>query len=122
MTKPQHTTTAITKLDNSLAELLDNKFPIPGTRWRIGLDALIGFIPGVGDMLMAILSLYFIVRAIQERMKWSSVLAMIWRVLFEMLMGSIPIFGDLFDIWYKANVRNNNALQKHIASSRTRHP
>lgn len=115
MKKPHPTTkTAITNFDSNLAQLLDSKFIIPGTKWRMGLDGLIGLIPGAGDLIMAMLSLYFIVRAFQERMKWYSILAMIWRVLLEMLIGSIPIVGDIFDIWYKANIRNNNALQKHI--------
>lgn len=116
MTKPQ-LTTVITKLDNGLAQLLDNKFAIPGTRWKIGLDALIGLIPGIGDVFMALLSMYFVIRAIQVRMKWTSILAMVWRILFEMLVGSIPIFGDFFDIWYKANVRNNRALQDYLQSN-----
>jgi hypothetical protein len=119
MTNQQPTTTnttALTKLDNSLAQLLDNRFTIPGTRWKIGIDALIGLIPGVGDVFMAILSTYFVVRAIQVGMKWSSIVAMIWRILFEMLIGTIPIVGDFFDIWYKANVRNNRALQNYLQS------
>jgi hypothetical protein len=119
MTNQQPTTTsttALTKLDNSLAQLLDNRFTIPGTRWKMGIDALIGLIPGVGDIFMAILSTYFVVRAIQVGMKWTSILAMIWRILFEMLIGAIPIIGDFFDIWYKANVRNNRVLQNYLQS------
>ncbi|MCC6138510.1 MAG: DUF4112 domain-containing protein [Bdellovibrionaceae bacterium] len=113
--KMTHTTNAkLTKLDNTLAKLLDSQFSIPGTPLSVGIDPLLGLIPGFGDILGGLISLYYVARAIQEKMSVLDILKMILYILLEVLLGTVPIFGDLFDIWFKANKRNNAALQKHI--------
>lgn len=106
----------ITKIDNALAKLLDSQFSIPGTPWRVGIDPILGLVPGLGDVLGAVVSLYFVARGIQEKMSALEIIRMIFNILLEMLIGSIPIVGDLFDVWFKANRRNNARLQKHIGA------
>lgn len=105
---------AIRQFDHFLAQLMDTQFIVPGTRFRFGIDPLLGLIPGVGDALCGVISLYFVARAIYEKMHWLSVLVMILNVLVEMLLGIIPLFGDFFDFWFKANKRNNKKLQQHL--------
>lgn len=108
------TLSPIRKFDHFLARALDTQFNIPGTPIRFGLDPLLGLIPGVGDALGAVISLYFVARGIYEKMHWLSILTMILNILLEMLLGIIPLFGDIFDFWFKANQKNNRKLQNHI--------
>lgn len=93
-----------------LAWLMDAQFQIPGTRFRAGLDGLIGLIPGVGDVIGALISLYIIFHAAKLGATKGMLLRMILNVAIEALIGAIPILGDLFDIAFKANVRNLKIL------------
>lgn len=99
----------------ALARLLDSSIPLPGG-FRIGLDGLIGLIPGVGDAIGASLSGYIILRAAQLGASWPTLLRMTGNVLVDGLIGLIPILGDIFDFAWKANQRNlvllEAALQK----------
>lgn len=96
-----------------LARLLDTAIPIPGTRFRIGLDGLLGFIPGVGDTLGAVFSTYIIFEAARLGFPKSVLLRMVGNVAVETLVGTVPILGDIFDIAWKANVRNLALLRAH---------
>ncbi len=89
-----------------LSHLLDAAFPIPGTRFRIGLDALLGLIPGIGDPLGAVLSSYIILAAARLGASWLTLLRMLGNVAIDGLVGAVPILGDVFDIAWQANVRN----------------
>jgi hypothetical protein len=89
-----------------LAWWLDDAFPIPGTRQRVGFDALIGLIPGVGDTLGALLSTYIIVEAARRGASVWTVARMLGNVGLETVVGAIPLLGDLFDVVFKANQRN----------------
>ena len=89
-----------------LSRILDTVFPIPGTQWRIGIDSLLGFIPGVGDTLGAALSTYIIVEAARMGAPKRALLRMIGNVAVETIVGAIPLVGDIFDVAWKANVRN----------------
>ena len=89
-----------------VAWLLDAAFPIPGTQQRFGLDALIGLIPGVGDTIGALLSTYIIVEAARRGASVWTVSRMLGNVAVETLIGAIPLLGDLFDVVFKANMRN----------------
>jgi hypothetical protein len=94
-----------------LAWWLDDAFPIPGTRQRIGFDALIGLIPGVGDTIGALLSTYIIVEAARRGASVWTVARMLGNVGLETVLGAIPILGDLFDVVFKANQRNVTLLE-----------
>ena len=96
-----------------LARLLDSSIPLPGG-YRIGLDGLIGLIPGFGDAVGVSLSAYIILRAAQMGASWSTLLRMTGNVLVDGLVGLIPILGDLFDFAWKANLRNMALLEASL--------
>jgi Domain of unknown function (DUF4112) len=93
-----------------LSRLLDNAFAIPGTRFRIGLDGILGLIPGIGDATGAALS---IVQAARLGLPVSTLLRMVGNVALETVVGAVPIVGDIFDIVWKANIRNMALLRGH---------
>jgi hypothetical protein len=96
----------------TLAWLLDNSIPLPGG-YRIGIDALIGLVPGVGDAVGAALSAYIVNEARALGAPRSVLLRMIGNVMIETVIGSIPFAGDLFDAAFKANSRNLALLARY---------
>jgi hypothetical protein len=97
-----------------IGDLLDNVIGIPGTPFRIGLDGLIGLVPGVGDLIGGLLSLYIIQQAAQLGAPSPVLLRMGWNVAVDTLVGEIPLLGDLFDFGWKANLKNVDLLQRHL--------
>jgi hypothetical protein len=95
--------------------LLDNSIPIPGTRYTLGIDQLIGLVPGIGDLVGGFLSLYIIIEAARMGLPRGVLLRMGWNVAVDTLVGEIPILGDLFDIGFKANIRNLALLDGYVA-------
>lgn len=95
-----------------LAWLLDNSIPLPGG-YRIGLDGLIGLLPGIGDAAGALVSSYLVVEAARLGASKALLLRMAFNVLLETVIGAIPFAGDLFDFVYKANLRNLRLLEQH---------
>jgi hypothetical protein len=89
----------------SLARLLDSSIALPGGV-RIGLDGIVGLVPGVGDLAGVIASSYFVLLASRAGVSRSVQMLMVYNILFEMLVGSIPLIGDVFDFFWKANERN----------------
>jgi len=98
-----------------LAWLLDEAFPIPGTKQRVGVDALLGLIPGVGDTLGAVLSTYIIIEAARRGASPWLVTRMLGNVALETLIGVVPVAGDVFDAVWKANSRNLRLLGDTLA-------
>lgn len=96
-----------------LANLMDAKFKGP-FGLKFGLDGLIGLIPIFGDLTTAIVSIYIILRAALMKAPLSVILFMLLNVLFEFTIGLIPIVGDLFDFFWKANIKNINLLSKWL--------
>ncbi len=96
-----------------LARLLDSAFPIAGN-FRIGVDGIIGLIPGVGDVVGAALSTYMIIKAAQMGASTFNLIRMMSNVLVESIVGVIPFLGDLFDVAFRANERNVRLLQKQL--------
>jgi hypothetical protein len=92
------------------AWMLDAAVAIPGTRRRIGVSAAIGFVPGVGDAVGGFLSAWIILGAIRHRVPTRRVIRMILNVAVDVLVGSIPLFGDLADIFFKENLGNIQIL------------
>src|SRR5262245_44147592 len=88
-----------------LAWLLDDLFRIPGLRWRVGLDALIGLVPGIGDTITTALSLSLLAAAVRYRVPKITVLRMALNLAIDYAIGSVPVVGDVFDVWWKANQR-----------------
>ncbi|MGB3221669.1 MAG: DUF4112 domain-containing protein [Desulforhopalus sp.] len=103
----------------SLSRLMDSAIPLPGG-YRIGLDGLIGLIPGIGDVAGGIASSYIIIESARLGASIPTLLRMVFNVLLESIIGLIPIFGDLFDFAWKANERNMILMDKQLNSARPR--
>jgi len=105
---------------DQLASVLDDLFHIPGTRIRFGLDPLIGLIPGLGDAISGAVSMLIVFAAWQRGLPRITLARMVANVAIDSLLGSMPIFGDLFDVWWKSNRMNVNLLRRAEASPRRR--
>ena len=104
-----------------IAWLLDSAIRVPGTRFRIGLDPILGIIPGFGDVLGVLMSSYIVREAAAAGAPKSVLLRMAWNVAVEGIVGMIPFAGDIFDAAWKANQRNVALLEAHFADpQRTR--
>jgi hypothetical protein len=99
---------------DSLAYLLDNSIPIPGTGARVGLDAVIGLVPGIGDVAGTAMSGYIVVQAARMGTPASVIARMVLNVGIETVVGSVPFLGDLFDAGWKANARNIKLLRGSV--------
>jgi hypothetical protein len=95
------------------ATLMDEQFQIPGVGTRIGLDALLGFLPGVGDAGGALLSTWIIVGAFRHRVPLLVILRMVLNVSLDTVVGAVPVLGDVFDILFKENVDNVELIVRH---------
>ena len=102
-----------------LSRLLDEQFRLPGTTYRIGLDGLLGLIPGVGDAASALLSTYILYEAIRLGAPSTVLLRMIANIGIDTVGGAIPVVGDIFDMAWKANKKNAALLHAYLASQRT---
>ena len=97
-----------------LARVLDDLIRIPGTNIGIGLDPIIGLIPGVGDMAGGLLSTYILMVAARQGVPTSVLLRMLGNIAIDGLVGVIPVLGDLFDFGLKANRRNVDLLERYL--------
>ncbi len=98
--------------------LLDEAFRIPGTRIRFGIDGIIGLVPGLGDVLAGILSLVIPLAAWIRGVPYVTLVRMAVNLGIGVLVGTIPVFGDAFDIAWKANRRNYRLLTRHLGEPR----
>jgi len=103
---------------HGLEILLDEAFVLPGTGIRFGLDGIIGLIPGLGDVLAGLLSLIIPLAAWIRGVPYITLARMTANLGIGVLVGSIPLFGDIFDIAWKANRRNYRLLCRHLAAPR----
>lgn len=99
------------------AELLDSAFKVPGTNFEMGLEGLVGLIPGVGDFASAVVSLYVPFEAIRMGAPWAKIAQMMLNILIDALLGTVPVIGDFFDVVFKANNRNVRILEEHLGRS-----
>jgi hypothetical protein len=97
-----------------LAALLDSRWRIPGTSIRFGLDALVGLVPVLGDAATGVVSAYIVLRARNCGAGKTLVARMLGNVLIDTVVGSIPILGSIFDVYFKANNRNISLLRRHL--------
>src|SRR5580704_14165791 len=95
-----------------IAALLDDIFRIPGTQIRFGLDALIGWIPGIGDAVAGIASFLIVFAAWRRGVQVITLVRMIANLLLETAVGAIPVAGDIFHVFWKANRRNYKLLMR----------
>lgn len=99
----------------SLTRLLDDIFCIPGTKMRFGLDGIIGLVVGIGDPAAAVLSLYLLVRAWWMGAPAGVLSRMAGNTGIDVVVGSVPLAGDLFDFIFKSNRRNLALFREHVA-------
>ena len=108
------------KIDESLERLgwlMDDLIRIPGLNWRIGLDALVGLIPGFGDTATSLVSFYILAAAVRYGVPKVTLLRMGMNLGIDYLVGSLPFVGDLFDAWWKSNQKNIELLNKRATVS-----
>lgn len=94
--------------------MLDSTFKLPGTGIRFGVDSLIGLVPGLGDLVAGALSLYIIAESARLGVPRGLLLRMGWNVAVDTFVGEVPILGDIFDVAWKANMRNLALLEDHL--------
>jgi hypothetical protein len=100
----------------ALTQLFDQAFAIPGTKWRFGLDALFGLVPGLGDIAGALVAVYAMRVARKLNAPPAIQLHMLSNIALDALIGMVPIVGDLFDFAFKAQTRNLALLEAHVAT------
>ncbi|MEG4276305.1 DUF4112 domain-containing protein [Microcoleus sp. MON1_C1] len=97
-----------------LSRLMDTAIGIPGTKFRIGLDPIIGLVPGAGDIVDTAFSAYLIYLATRFNIPQKTLGKMIYNIGLEAVVGSVPLVGDIFDAFYKSNMRNLALLEEHL--------
>jgi len=100
-----------------VAKLLDNAFVIPGTNQRVGIDAIIGLIPGFGDVATTILSSYVIWEARNLGVSRFATFRMLSNLAIHASVGAIPIAGDVFDAFFRVNQRNMRIVRAHLENT-----
>jgi hypothetical protein len=104
----------------TVAWLLDTAFVIPGTRQRVGIDAIIGLIPGLGDVATTLLSTYVIWEARNLGLSRFAIGRMLANLAVHASIGAIPVVGDLFDAFFRVNQRNMRIVRAQLGRSRNR--
>ncbi len=102
----------------SMATWMDSRFTIPGTNIKFGFDALIGLIPGAGDFTTLLISGYMVTILAKNGASGFVLARMALNVLIDALLGSIPLIGDIFDVAFKANIRNMKLMREHYVEGR----
>jgi hypothetical protein len=97
-----------------IADLMDSALVIPGTNVRLGLDALIGLAPGIGDTVSAAISLWMVKEAHELGVPRHLVGRMIGNIVLDSVVGAVPVAGDVFDVMFRANRRNMRLLREHF--------
>ena len=110
---PQDARARLVRLQR-LAWLIDGAFHLPGTRFRFGLNSVVGLVPVGGDAILGMISLYIIYEAHQLGLPKHKLARMLGNVALEVAGGSVPILGDLFDMALKANLRNLAIIEQHV--------
>ncbi len=106
------------KFLDSMSDLLDSRFRIPGTNIRFGLDFLVGLVPFAGDIVTFAFSGLLVISMVRHGASGMVVVKMLGNILLDALVGGIPVLGDLFDLSFKANRRNYRLLQEHYQSGK----
>ncbi len=97
-----------------LVTLMDQRFRLPGTRFHFGFDALIGLVPGLGDLAGLLIGALLLVEAVRLRASLGVLARMLGNLWLDMLLGSLPLVGDVLDFFFKANRRNLELLERHL--------
>jgi Domain of unknown function (DUF4112) len=112
--RPRSRAERLARLD-ALATFLDTAFIVPGTNVRFGFDAIIGLVPGIGDAITTAISLYIVHEARQLGAPLHVIMRMLANVALDGFVGAVPVFGDAFDVMWRANRRNVRLLREWLA-------
>jgi hypothetical protein len=99
-----------------VASLMDDFIRIPGTDIRIGLDPILGLFPGLGDSVASLVGLAIIGEASRRGVSRMALVTMALNIIVNAAVGSVPVVGDVFSVWFKSNRRNHNLLQKALST------
>jgi Domain of unknown function (DUF4112) len=113
-TRPRSRYERVARLD-TLANLLDTAFILPGTNVRFGFDALIGLVPGIGDAITTLISLYIVHEARQLAAPSHVIIRMLANIALDGFVGAVPLVGDAFDVMWRSNRRNVQLLREWLA-------
>ena len=102
-----------------VAQLLDSAFVVPGTSYRVGLDPILGLVPGLGDLVSPLFTIGILWQARELAIPRVVLLRMILNVAIDSLVGAVPVVGDLFDFAWKANNKNLALVERHAQEERT---
>jgi hypothetical protein len=97
---------------------MDSSIPIG--RWRIGLDGIIGLVPGLGDLVGAVISALIVVAGVRAKLPGSAIARMVANVAIEAVAGAVPFLGDVFDMAWKANTKNVAIFREALQGQRSR--
>ncbi len=98
---------------DTFSKLLDSQFRIPGTQTTFGLDFIIGLIPYAGDLISFMFSGGLVITMAKHGASGQVLAKMLWNIVLDTVVGSVPLFGDVFDLYFKSNRRNYNLLREH---------
>lgn len=105
----------------NFTDLMDQRFLIPGTNIRFGIDSIIGLIPGAGDWIGGLAALYLPVYAASRNVSAPVIFRMFINILIDIGIGSVPLLGDIFDVIWKANLKNARLLDEYHEDSKKTH-
>jgi hypothetical protein len=105
---------AVRRRVEALEAMLERAVALPGTRYRIGLDSIVGLVPVAGDLVMAALGLYLVWEARNLGMSKWQIARMTANVGFDTAVGAVPVVGDAFDFLFRSNSRNLRIIRKHL--------
>ncbi|MEX6505576.1 DUF4112 domain-containing protein [Jiella sp. M17.18] len=100
-----------------IARLMDTAIRIPGTRISFGGDSIVGLVPGIGDAGAALVSLWIVYEARRLGMPASKLAMMLGNIGFDFAVGSVPVLGDVFDVFFKSNRRNLDMILDHFGAT-----
>jgi hypothetical protein len=100
-----------------LATLLDDAVTLPVVNVKIGLDSLVGLLPVSGDLAAAVCSLYIVLEAVRSGVPRPVVARMLFNITVDVAVGSVPVVGDLFDVFWKANRRNVELFERAVGAA-----
>lgn len=101
-----------------IADFMDSAIRVPGTNFRVGFDPILGLLPGVGDFISNAVGIYPISLALKNNLSHFIIARMIFNLAIDYVFGQIPLLGDLFDIFFKANHKNFKLLEKGLLNPR----
>jgi len=112
---PAEVDSAVLERMDVAATVLDDGFRVPGTHFRFGVDPVLGVLPVAGDTVATALSMYIVLEAVFAGVSLFTLVRMVFNIAVDYVAGLVPVVGDLFDAYWKANRRNVNLAARDLA-------